>query len=150
MLRIATVLILSLISFLLSGCQLSGETGPGPSGERVSNFTLESPFLCTARPNAVAYRFSYQGSLVSWRTYWQADDGNRYDLRSLTASVTKEGNTVLVTAQIPSFETLAAKEETAPLASQRLPENAYLVLEATFASGFRQTRASYSILIFDC
>ncbi|HEU4742628.1 MAG TPA: hypothetical protein VFS50_13625 [Meiothermus sp.] len=150
MLRITTVLILSLILFLLSGCQLSSETGPGPSGERVSNFTLESTYLCMARPSAVAYRFSYQGSLISWRTYWQADDGNRYDLRSLTANVTKEGNTVSVTAQIPSFETLAAKEGAGPAASQSLPENAYLVLEAIFESGFRQTRASYSIPIFDC
>ncbi|MER3481246.1 MAG: hypothetical protein C4327_12455 [Meiothermus sp.] len=137
MLRIVFVLILGLIS----GCQPSSETGP--SGERVSNFTLESPYLCTARPSAVAYRFSYQGDLVSWRTYWQADDGNRYDLRSLTASVSKEGNTVSVTAQIPPFEALAA-------ARPRLPENAYLVLEATFGGGFRQTRASYSVPIFDC
>lgn len=149
MLRIATVLILSLISFLLSGCQLSSETGPGPSGERVANFTLESAYLCTARPSPVAYRFSYQGSLVSWRTYWQADDGNRYELRSLTANVTKEGTTVSVAAQIPSFQTLVAKEGVS-LAGQSLPENAYLVLEATFESGFRQTRASYSIPIFDC
>ena len=159
MLRIASVLILSLI---LSACQLSSETGPGPSGERVSNFTLESAYLCTARASAVAYRFSYEGSLVSWRTYWQADDGNRYELRSLTANVSKEGNTVSVTAQIPSFQTLAAKEVKSPSdpakagtqgvggAGQSLPENAYLVLEATFESGFRQTRASYSIPIFDC
>ncbi|PZA08259.1 MULTISPECIES: hypothetical protein [unclassified Meiothermus] len=101
-----------------------------------------------ARPSAVAYRFSFQGSLVSWRTYWQADDGNRYDLRSLSASVNKEGNLISVTAQIPSFATLASKEGIAT--ASRPPENAYLVLEATFESGFRQTRASYSVPIFDC